>query len=257
MPLNFVRLAGLLLAVLSPHQLLDYLFSELDSRRGGWVLTANLDILRRYAKEPEYAKLYSRADIAVADGMPLVWASRLRGTPLPERVAGSSLVTPLFARAEAAQRSVFLLGGDPSASSKVVERLRSEHPSLRIAGQLAPKLSAVPTAAELADVRRVLEETKPDIILSAFGSPKQEHVIAAARDCAPSAWWLGVGASLSFYSGHMRRAPEVLQNLGLEWAYRLAQEPTRLFKRYIVDDVPFAIQLFGTSLAERLLRRNR
>src|SRR5688572_33035750 len=111
-----VELCGMSLANLQTDQLLDHLFGKLAEGKGGWLVTANLDFLRRYVRDPGARDVYAGADLRVADGMPLVWASHLRGTPLPERVAGSSLLVPLCQQAAREGRSVYLLGGNPGVA---------------------------------------------------------------------------------------------------------------------------------------------
>ncbi len=240
------------LASIDTAQLFEHMFSELERGRGGWLVTANLDFLRRHVQDAEARRIYENADLRVADGMPLIWASRLRGTPLPERVAGSSMVQPLCARAAQTGRSVYLLGGDPAANDVAASKLQSDLPKLRIAGRSSPMVSAVPTAAELAPIREELLRTRPDFVLVAFGSPKQEQVISALRELLPGAWWIGVGISLSFLAGHVKRAPVLVQRLGLEWVHRLTQEPERLFRRYVIEDIPFAFTLFGRVARDRM-----
>jgi N-acetylglucosaminyldiphosphoundecaprenol N-acetyl-beta-D-mannosaminyltransferase len=250
-----VELCGMPLASIDTQQLLDHLFESLAQGRGGWLVTANLDFLRRHVKDPEARDIYAGADLRVADGMPLVWASRLRGTPLPERVAGSSLVTPICQRAAAEGRRVYLLGGDPKASQVAAEKLQAAFPGLELAGVSAPWVSAVPTTSELEEMATALSAAKPDLVLVAFGSPKQERVIHALRARLPGAWWIGVGISLSFIAGSVRRAPPLVQALGLEWVHRLVQEPRRLFRRYVVEDLPFAVELFGRAALDRVHAR--
>ncbi len=249
-----IELCGMSLARVDTRQLLDHLFGELGQGRGGWLITANLDFLRRYVKSAEAREIYSAADLRVADGMPLVWASRLQGTPLPERVAGSSLVEPICGRAAAEGRTVYLLGGDPAANAAAAEKLRRTHDRLQIVGASSPWVGLNPSPEELEGIRQSLAETRPDIVLVAFGSPKQEHVIHALRHELPQAWWIGVGISLSFIAGHVQRAPALVQALGLEWVHRLVQEPRRLFRRYVVDDLPFAVHLFTRAALERTRR---
>ena len=247
-----VDLCGMPLASIDSHQLLDHLFECLARGRGGWLITANLDFLRRHVKDPVARDIYAGADLRVADGMPLVWASRLRGTPLPERVAGSSLVGPLCARAAREGRRVYLLGGDPKASKLAAQKLQEQSPKLQLVGVSSPWVSAMPTATELDEMASAVAAAKPDIVLVAFGSPKQERVIYQLLPRVPNAWWIGVGISLSFIAGHVRRAPPLLQAMGLEWAHRLVQEPGRLFKRYVIEDLPFALELFGRAALDRL-----
>jgi N-acetylglucosaminyldiphosphoundecaprenol N-acetyl-beta-D-mannosaminyltransferase len=247
-----VELCGMPLASIDTRQLLDHLFESLAKGQGGWVITANLDFLRRHVKDPVARSIYADADLRVADGMPLVWAAKLRGTPLPERVAGSSLVLPLCKRAAAEGRRVYLLGGDPTASKVASAKLLADYPGLVLAGVSSPWVSPEPTDQELAEIADALTAARPDVVLVAFGSPKQERVIHKLRGRLPQAWWIGVGISLSFIAGHVRRAPPLVQALGLEWVHRLVQEPRRLFRRYVVEDLPFAVELFGRAALDRV-----
>ena len=247
-----VELCGMALASVHSQQLIDHMFESLRQGRGGWLVTANLDFLRRFVHDASARDIYAGADLRVADGMPLVWASHLQGTPLPERVAGSSLLIPLCQHAARETRSVYLLGGDPGVAEIAAQRLGEAAPGLRVAGQMAPRLSAEVTEAELRPIGAALLAARPDIVFVAFGSPKQERVIAGLRALLPEAWWMGVGISFSFIAGHVSRAPLLLQNLGLEWAHRLAQEPERLLRRYVVENIPFALELFGRAALVRL-----
>lgn len=249
-----VDLCGMSIANLDSGQLIEHMFQSLRDGRGGWLVTANLDFLRRHVKDPAARAIYEGADLRVADGMPLVWAAKVRGTPLPERVAGSSLVVPICERAARDGRSVYLLGGDPKAAEAAEQKLTREIPGLTIAGRSSPWVSVEPSEAELAPIRAELLAKKPDFVLVAFGSPKQENLIAALRHELPGTWWIGVGISLSFVSGHVKRAPALVQKLGLEWVHRLVQEPKRLFRRYVIEDLPFAFELFGRAAVERVTK---
>jgi N-acetylglucosaminyldiphosphoundecaprenol N-acetyl-beta-D-mannosaminyltransferase len=247
-----VELCGMSLASLRSDQLIAHILEQLKLEQGGWLITANLDFLRRFVRDPSSRSVYADADLRVADGMPLVWASHLQGTPLPERVAGSSLLVPLCQAAARAGRSVYLLGGDPKAAAVAAERLCERAPGLTIAGLNSPQISAEVSEAEVAEIRATLQALAPSIVFVAFGSPKQERVIARLRGEFPKTWWIGVGISFSFLAGHVQRAPQLVQRLGLEWAHRLVQEPGRLFRRYIIEDLPFAFELFGRAALERV-----
>lgn len=246
-----VDLMQLPFASLTRGQVVDHVFRGLARGRGGWIATLNLDYLRRSVTEPEIRKLLAGVDLVVADGVPLLWAARLQGTPFPDRVAGSDLVWLLAERAARESRSLYLLGGNPGAAEGARARLEARWPGLRVVGTLSPRVSATPTPAELSALRRDLEKAAPDLIYVAFGSPKQDRVIAALRSHLPGTWWMGVGISLSFMSGEIRRAPTWMQKTGLEWLHRLAQEPGRLAGRYLIRDLPFAVRLLAGAWHER------
>jgi N-acetylglucosaminyldiphosphoundecaprenol N-acetyl-beta-D-mannosaminyltransferase len=240
-----IDLDGLCLARLGRAELVDQVFAMLARGRGGWVITANVDHLRLLRAVPELRAVFETATLRVADGAPLLWAARLQGTPLPERVAGSDLVGLLAARAAREGRSLYLLGGDRGAAEAAAARLCAQHRGLTIAGYSAPRVSTEPGEAELAPLREALRAARPDLVYVALGSPKELHVIRALRPALPGAWWLGVGISLSFLAGHVRRAPHWMQRSGLEWLHRLVQEPRRLARRYLIDDLPFALRLLA------------
>lgn len=246
-----VSLLDMPLARIDRWELLDHIFSALDEGRGGWLLTANLDFLRRWHRDPWARSLYGAADIVVADGMPLVWAAQLMGDPLPERVAGSSMIWLFAERAAKGGRSIYMLGGEPSAAAAAQVTLQTRWPDLKIAGRSSPMISNPPTDDELDGIRADLEAAKPDLVMVGFGSPKQELVIERLRTSFPSTWMMGVGISFSFVAGHVRRAPPWAQKAGLEWVHRLAQEPRRLARRYLVDDLPFAAQMFARAWRDR------
>jgi N-acetylglucosaminyldiphosphoundecaprenol N-acetyl-beta-D-mannosaminyltransferase len=248
-------LMGLRLARVDRHRLLDHLFSSLRANSGGWLVTANLDFLRRYARDFQARELYDAAEIRVADGMPLVWACRIQGDNLPERIPGSSLVWLIVERAAQEGRSVYLLGGTPGANERAAKILVERYPSLRLCGGSSPLISSPPSAAEIEDVLAVLVEARPDILLVGLGSPKQEQLIRALRAHLPSTWMVGIGISLSFIAGDVKRAPTWMRKMGLEWVHRLLQEPRRLMRRYLIDDLPFALRLFPHALRVRMMRR--
>jgi N-acetylglucosaminyldiphosphoundecaprenol N-acetyl-beta-D-mannosaminyltransferase len=247
-----IELMGMAIDRVSEAQAIGDVIDALDRRQGGWVITPNLHHLREFARSPELAESFARADLVVADGIPLVWASRLIGTPLPARVAGSDLVWSLSAEAALYGRSVYLLGAEPPACGAAEQRMRELYPGLRIAGCHSPPLGFEDDPAEMALIRRKLNDARPDIVFVALGFPKQERLIGTLVDDLPSAWFLGVGASLNFIGGVTQRAPDWMIRVGLEWLHRLAQEPRRLFRRYVLEGLPFAARLFAHALRRRL-----
>jgi N-acetylglucosaminyldiphosphoundecaprenol N-acetyl-beta-D-mannosaminyltransferase len=186
--------------------------------------------------------------------MPLIWASRLQGTPLPERVSGSHIIWSIPRAAAERGRSVFLLGGAPGAADACAQVLRSRFPALVITGTYCPPFGFENSDAEMAKIREAVAASPADIVFVALSFPKGERLIERIRAAAPRAWWIGVGISFSFVAGDVKKAPRWLQVAGLEWMHRLVQEPRRLARRYLVDGLPFAARLL-TGSAWRGLRR--
>lgn len=252
-----IELHGVKLHAIREIAVITHILDELDSNRGGVVVTPNLDHLRRYRNDMSFGALIVEANLVVADGMPLVWASRLQGTPLPERVPGSNLISSLTGAAGSRGRSVFLLGGDPGTANEAAEALRAKFPQCRIAGTHCPPFGFQDDPKQMSIIIQALSDAKPDIVFVALGSPKQEKLINTLRPILPNAWWLGVGNSFSFLAGRVKRAPVFMQRMGLEWVHRLFQEPKRLFRRYLIVGLPFAGQLLARAAARGAMRKLR
>jgi N-acetylglucosaminyldiphosphoundecaprenol N-acetyl-beta-D-mannosaminyltransferase len=248
---EIVRLGGLPIRRMDRRSVVDQIFSELASGRGGWLITANIDFVQRAATDPAMREQYLRADLIVADGIPLIWAARLKGQPIRERSAGSDLVWLLAERAADEGRSIYLLGGQGGAAEGAAKRLMDCWPALRIAGWSSPWISSPPTCEELDSIREELARARPDLVYVAFGTPKQEFLIDALRSDFPGAWMMGCGISLSFIAGDVVRAPRWMQRAGLEWIHRLVQEPGRLARRYLLKNLPFSFRLLLTSWLAR------
>lgn len=252
---SVIDLCGVNVHAISERQCVAQILRRSTSGRGGVVVTPNLDHLRRCRKDADFAQLVSQADLVVADGMPLVWASKLQGTPLPGRVAGSDLISSLSAAAAKTGKTVFLLGGDPGTAESAADVLRKRHPEIQIAGTYCPGIGFEKDADKMLELTTAVVSAKPDIVFVALGSPKQERLIERLRDRLPGTWWLGVGISFSFLCGDVKRAPRWMRKTGLEWVHRMVQEPGRLFKRYIVQGVPFALRLLAGATCRGMARK--
>lgn len=251
-PPPIIRLLGVELHRVSEIEAIQYILDQLDADRGGVVVTPNLDHLRRCQTDKSFGAFVAEAELVVADGMPLVWASRIQGTPLPQRVAGSDLITSLSAAAAGRGKSIFLLGGSPGTAEGAAQILKRDFPTLRVAGTCCPPMGFEHDPVEYHKLEAQLSAARPDIVFVALGSPKQEQLIERIRQVLPRAWWLGVGVSFSFLTGHVKRAPKWIQSLGIEWVHRLCQEPRRLFKRYLIQGIPFAGLLMIDAAAQRV-----
>jgi N-acetylglucosaminyldiphosphoundecaprenol N-acetyl-beta-D-mannosaminyltransferase len=216
------------------------------------VCTGNLDHLVIADRDPEFRNAYKKADLVVADGAPVVWLSKLaaRGN-LPERVAGSDLFWELAKASGEANLRLFFLGGMAGAAVKAAEAAHHRFPNARIAGTYCPPHATFDSSEEQARIKRIVRQAAPDILLVAFGAPKQEKWIAAHKDELGVPVSIGVGGSFEMAAGMLKRAPKWVQHAGLEWFYRFAQQPKRLFQRYFVDDLPYLAGAAVRALSHR------
>lgn len=236
-----------------------------------YVATINVDFITNILswrkgrlRHPELMHILRRADMVTADGMPIVWASRWLGSPLPVRVAGSDLVPRLIEAAAHAGKSVYFLGGKrfEMTAYRAARLLRKQLPSLKVAGVDAPWVHTAGEAlaqAEEEDLRIVekINAAAPDILLIAFGNPKQEIWFDRNRHRLRIPVSVGVGATFDFMAGTSDRAPKWMREWGLEWLFRLYLEPRRLWKRYLVDFLKFGSHILPTVFHCRLSALNK
>jgi N-acetylglucosaminyldiphosphoundecaprenol N-acetyl-beta-D-mannosaminyltransferase len=223
---------------------------------GGAIFTPNVDHVVMADQHEGLRRAYRRASLSFADGMPLVWTSRILGKKIPEKLSGSDMILPIMQLCAENDWGVYLLGGmpgEPGAAELAAERLRTEF-GVRIVGVDPAFVSMDGKSPGDAEVLARVKAAKPNIVFVALGAPKQELWIARALDEIKPAVAIGVGASLDFLSGQLQRAPRWLSNAGFEWAYRLAQDPKRLWKRYLIRGPRFLSILWRTS---RLLHAQR
>jgi exopolysaccharide biosynthesis WecB/TagA/CpsF family protein len=245
-------LAGMELDRMTEAEVVASVLEALDQQRGGWVATPNVDICRAAHHDPQLAAVMAGASLSVPDGMPLIWATRLRGDKLPERITGASLIFSLSEAAAASGRSVYYLGGLPGVPEAAAARLGADYPGLKVAGTDSPPFGFDKTAEGVAAVLARLEECAPDIVFVGLGFPKQEKLITALAPALPRTWFVACGAAIPFAAQALPRAPVWMQHSGLEWAFRLFSEPRRLARRYLIDDLPFAVGLLISCAAQRL-----
>lgn len=248
-----VCLRGMPIHKVSRTQTVGHIMSSAKNGIGGWVVTPNLDILRRYKRSVSFRNLVATSSLNVADGMPLVWASRVKGQPLPERVNGTDLMVDICEAADKSGNSVFMLGGNPGCAEKTVVNMKDEFPGLRVAGYYCPEFGFESNLQDIREIAERLRTANPDIVFVGLGSPKQDVVINMLRLQFPGIWWLGVGVSFSFLADELIRAPNWAKNGGLEWLYRLFAEPKRLAKRYLIEGLPFFATTIFVSAIERII----
>lgn len=204
----------------------------------GWVATVNVAILMSMRSDARLQSFVDRAALTLADGLPIVWLSRLGGRPLPERVTGVDLVETLCATAEQRGVGVYLLGAREQTISTVAALLQRRYPALDL--HYAHGYFDLDEAAErAADVAR----SGARLLIVGMGVPRQEHFIEDQWETLDVDVAIGVGGSFDVLAGIRRRAPEWVQNSGLEWLFRLAQEPRRLLPRYAVTNAQFLVAI--------------
>jgi len=249
--LNSVNIHGVSIAPITELECVQLIADEVDSGRGGWCVTVNLENLRKVIRSTSLKQLVANSSLRVADGITLVWASRLQASPLPERVCGSNLIYSLTREIASRGQSAFFLGGNPGTAQAAADLLQQTNPGLLVAGTFCPPMHFERDSRQMQYVERMLADAQPDVIYVALGFPKSEELIAQLRHSCPRAWWIGVGISFSYVVGEVKRPPVWAQNIGLETPYRLIQEPRRLAKRYLWDGPFFAINLLSNSLVRR------
>jgi N-acetylglucosaminyldiphosphoundecaprenol N-acetyl-beta-D-mannosaminyltransferase len=221
--------------------------------RARYVCTGNLDHLVLARRDPDFRDVYKKADLVVADGAPIVWLSRIASSAaLSERVTGSDLFWELARLSGEANLRLFFLGGVPGSAAKAAEAVQSRHPGANVVGTYCPPVDCFDTKAEQERIRRVVRQAAPDVLLVAFGAPKQEKWIVAHKDELGVPVSIGVGGSFELAAGIRRRAPRWLQRSGLEWLYRFALEPKRLFRRYFVNDLPYLAGAVARAVLARI-----
>ena len=226
---------------------LDAVRALVERGRGGAIFTPNVDHVVMAETDVALRRAYRRASLAFADGVPLVWASRtVLRCPLPAKLSGSDMILPLARLAAERGWGIYLLGGLPGAAAVAAERLQAQC-GVRVSGVDDSRVTVVGDTVEDRLVIERLRAARPQIVFVALGAPKQELWISRAMDEISPAVAIGVGASLDFIAGRLKRSPTWMSRVGLEWAYRLAQEPRRLWYRYLVRGPRFVAIVWRTA----------
>ncbi len=217
--------------------------------RARHICTGNLDHLSILENDHAFRTAYETADLVLADGMPVVWLSRLHRTQpsLRERVTGSDLFFELGALSAQTGLRLFLLGGATGAADRAATALQKKYPEVCVAGTYCPAFETFGTPEEEARITERIQSARPHILLVGLGAPKQEKWILQNKERLGVPLSIGVGGSFEMASGSLKRAPVWMQRSGLEWCHRMMQEPGRLTKRYIGRDLPFLLKLLWRS----------
>jgi N-acetylglucosaminyldiphosphoundecaprenol N-acetyl-beta-D-mannosaminyltransferase len=244
------RLLGVPLAPVTLKQVLDRVHETITTRGRLQIGVVNAAKLVNMHRNPLLQDDVLSSDIILADGSAVVWASRLLRQPVPERVAGIDLMMGMLQRGESFHYRFYLLGATEEVSVAVARRIGRDHPGVRIVGRRNGFFSG----DEEPSIAQEILRSKPDILLMAVSSPKKERFLARWSKLIDVPVWHGVGGSFDVLAGRVQRAPQAWQRLGLEWFYRLKQEPRRLLKRYLLTNTLFclmALKEIGRQMKSR------
>lgn len=213
------------------------------------VVTPNSDHIVKLESDAAFRAAYDHADVVVADGMPLVWASKLLQEPLKERVTGADLMPRLCGEAASHGLKVFILGGRDGVPQRAALRLQTAYPGLKVVGSYSPPFGFETDRAQDDAIVQMITASDADLVFVGLGAPKQELWIDQHLASFRKGVFLGIGAAVDFCAGNVTRAPHWMQTTGLEWMYRWSQDPSRLTTRYLKDFYVFVV------LARELYRR--
>jgi N-acetylglucosaminyldiphosphoundecaprenol N-acetyl-beta-D-mannosaminyltransferase len=243
------QILGVPLGLIDYERTLDWVDAMAGEREQGYVCVCNVHSVMASQEDAELRSALVGASLNVPDGQPLVWALNALGNSLTDRVYGPELMARACARAVSSGQSFYLYGGrDQGALVQLALNLRQRYPGIRIAGGYSPPHRPL-TEEEQAAVVSEINDARPDVVWVGIGVPKQEKWMAALRPHLEAPVLIGVGAAFDFHAGLMPQAPPWLQRAGLEWAYRLAHEPRRLWRRYMRYNPRF-VGAFARQLAE-------
>lgn len=214
------------------------------------VTLNNVDSAANSLQDADFRDAINRSSLSLPDGMPLVWFLRWKGCRHATRICGPDLFLRFCEATHHKPYRHFFYGGADGVPEALVASLRSRFPKLRVAGTYSPPFRPL-TLDEDAHVIREINHSKPDVIWVGLGCPKQEKWMATHQQHLDAPVLIGVGQVFDVYSGRTRRAPAWMCNTGLEWLYRLQQEPVRLWRRYLLRDFPFLLQLIVNDLKVR------
>ena len=229
------KILGVNIAVTNMAETINYIETNLETLRGNYICVSNVHTTVTAYEDPEYCKVQNAAALALPDGKPLSVVSRRRGFSEAERVTGPDLMGELFARDNGLKH--FFYGDTPETLAVLREKLTDKYPHLKIVGMISPPFRTLTEEEEAADIAAI-NESGADIIWIGLGAPKQERYMYAHKGMLQGVM-IGVGAGFSYHAGQIKRAPQWMQRIGMEWFYRLMQDPKRLASRYLKTNLKF------------------
>ncbi len=245
-----INLLNTLIHSLSTSELLSKITSWIEKdEKNKTIITANVDHLMKLQKDSEFRNVYQSTDLITADGAPLLWAGKFLGTPIEEKISGSDLLPKIFKLAHEKKWKLFFMGGREGAADLALKNLRDQFGDVDVMTDCPPFGFEKDDAINNALIEKV-NNFQPNILLVGLGAPKQEKWIHNNKPQLQFNCAIGIGVSFEFEAGMVKRAPKWMQKIGMEWSWRIIQEPKRLWKRYIIDDMPFFWLLLKQKLGK-------
>lgn len=222
---------------LTMDETMDAIDSLIKEDNCSYVVTPNVDHIVQLEKDEELKRVYENASLILTDGKPLIWISNWYKTPIKEKISGSDLFPRICVLAAKKGYTMYLLGAAEGVAAKAAKNLMKKYKGLNIVGTYSPPFGFEKDKVELKKIERQIQEVHPDILIVGLGCPKQEKYMYHHCKELDVPISFGLGASIDFEAGNIKRAPRWMSEHGLEWLYRITQDPKRLAKRYLVDDM--------------------
>jgi len=250
-----INLCGILISNVTTVRVLNKIEELILGNSHSYIITSNVDHIVKCQNDKEFKNIYRSATLITADGVPLLWAANILGTPLKEKISGSDIFMNICELSAYNKYKVFFLGGKPEAAKRAAEKVKERYSGINIVGVFCPNYGFENNETENNIIISMIVKAKPDILFVGLGAPKQEKWIYKHKDEYKVPVSIGVGATFDFVSGIVKRAPVWMQKAGFEWFWRLMMEPKRLWKRYLIDDPIFFWLILKQKLG--LLKQSR
>ncbi|WP_293728568.1 WecB/TagA/CpsF family glycosyltransferase [uncultured Phascolarctobacterium sp.] len=222
---------------LTMDEALDAIDALIKKNNNSYVVTPNVDHIVQLETNRELQDVYANAALILTDGKPLLWIAKWYGTPIKEKISGSDLFPFLCEMAAQKGYKMFFLGAEEGVAARAASKLMEKYKGLQVVDTYSPPLGFENNSAEMEKIKVMIKKAKPHILIIGLGCPKQEKFMYYHCKELRVPISLGLGASLDFEAGNVKRAPKWMSDHGLEWLFRITQDPKRMLKRYLVDDL--------------------
>lgn len=237
MPLNRIKFMNIYIDNITKKEAINHIEKCICERKIGQVITPNVDQICRIEWDSYFKKICENSELLLVDGHPLLWIAKLYKKPFKEKICGSDLVPELCEFASKRGYSVFFLGAAPGVAERATKKLKSQYKNLNVAGYYSPKKGFEKDINELNKINEILFNSKADMLFVGMGVPKQDIFIYENMMKYKIPMSFSIGGTIDFIAGEQKRAPKWISRIGFEWLYRFAQNPKKMFKRYLIDDL--------------------